>query len=77
MAPETARRTLEVELPRLRDLPDYRCKVVGMIARAAAKRRTAEDVSELQSALEEFHNATQMAEARRPVARPRGPWPPR
>lgn len=65
VAPETARRTLEVELPRLRDLFDYRCMVEGMIARAAAERRTAEDVSELKSALEDFRHAAEMVEARR------------
>lgn len=64
-APETARRTLEVELPRLRDLFDYRCLVEGMIARAAAERRTADDVAQLESTLQEFRRATGMVEARR------------
>ena len=44
VAPEVARRTLEVELPRMLELFDYRCLVEGMIARAAAERRTASDV---------------------------------
>jgi len=57
VAPEEARRTLEVELPRLRELFDYRCLVEGMIARAAAERRTAEQVSQLESALAEFRQA--------------------
>lgn len=64
IAPETARRTLEIELPRLHDLYDYRCMVEGMIARAAAERRTADDIVELTKALEEFRNATEMAGAR-------------
>ncbi|GAA1434913.1 GntR family transcriptional regulator [Microlunatus lacustris] len=54
VAPAEARRTLEVELPRLRELFDYRCLVEGMIARAAALRRTAADVEQLEGALEEF-----------------------
>jgi GntR family transcriptional repressor for pyruvate dehydrogenase complex len=65
IAPETARRTLEIELPRLRDLFDFRCMVEGMIARAAAERRTAEDVADLNSALAAFRKAAGMAEARR------------
>ena len=64
VAPETARRTLEVELPRLRDLFDYRCLVEGMIARAAAERRTADDCSRLREALEDFRSARSMIEAR-------------
>ncbi len=65
VAPEEARRTLEVELPRLRELFDYRCLVEGMIARAAAQRRTADDVEHLQTALEEFRRTgTDMALAR-------------
>ena len=57
VAPEQARRTLEVELPRLRELFDYRCLVEGMIARAAAERRTVEQARELEAALEEFRQA--------------------
>lgn len=64
VAPEVARRTLEVELPKLLDLFDYRCLVEGMIARAAAERRTADDISELHDALEEFRQASDMIEAR-------------
>ena len=65
VAPEEARRTLEVELPRLRELFDYRCMVEGMIARAAAQRRTAHDVEQLQVALEEFRRTgADMAVAR-------------
>ena len=45
VAPEVARRTLEIEIPRLLDLYDYRCMVEGMIARAAAERRTVDDIA--------------------------------
>ncbi len=64
VAPDVARRTLEVELPRLGDLFDYRCMVEGMIARAAAERRTAADAADLQEALAGFRRATSMVEAR-------------
>ena len=64
VAPQVARRTLEVELPKLRDLFDYRCLVEGMIARTAAERRTAEDVAELHAALAEFDRVEGMIEAR-------------
>jgi DNA-binding FadR family transcriptional regulator len=65
VAPATARRTLERELPRLRELFDFRCLVEGMIARAAAERRTADDISELHLALSDFRRVTHMEEARR------------
>lgn len=65
VAPEQARRTLEVELPRLRELFDYRCMVEGMIARAAAERRTPAQVEQLEAALVEFTEADEdMATAR-------------
>jgi DNA-binding FadR family transcriptional regulator len=64
VAPEVARRTLEIEIPRLLDLYDYRCMVEGMIARAAAERRTADDIAGLEKALEQFRAATSMTEAR-------------
>lgn len=64
VAPDVARRTLEVELPRLADLFDYRCMVEGMIARAAAERRSARDAEELRGALEEFRRAGSMVAAR-------------
>ncbi len=64
VAPEAARRTLEVELPRLVDLFDYRCMVEGMIARAAAERRTAHDVAAMHDAMSQFRRATSMIEAR-------------
>lgn len=65
VAPEEARRTLEVELPRLRELFDYRCMVEGMIARAAAERRTQEQAAALDAALAEFREAGEdMAVAR-------------
>ena len=65
IAPAAARRTLEQELPRLGALFDFRCMVEGMIARAAAERRTDEDVADLTAALAEFRAATGMEEARR------------
>ncbi|GAA2747799.1 GntR family transcriptional regulator [Terrabacter aerolatus] len=64
VAPDVARRTLETEIPRLLDLYDYRCMVEGMIARAAAERRTDGDVAALEKALEEFRAATSMTQAR-------------
>jgi DNA-binding FadR family transcriptional regulator len=64
VAPDVARRTLEIEIPRLLDLYDYRCMVEGMIARAAAERRTAADVAGLEAALEDFRAATSMTDAR-------------
>ena len=65
VAPEEARRTLEVELPRLRELFDYRCLVEGMIARAAAERRTEAQATALEDALAEFREAGEdMAVAR-------------
>lgn len=54
VAPEEARRTLETELPRLRDLFDYRCLVEGLIARTAAERRTPQQRTELTEALAAF-----------------------
>lgn len=65
VAPAEARRTLEVELPRLRELFDYRCMVEGTIARAAAERRTEEQAGALEAALAEFRGTGQdMAAAR-------------
>ena len=54
VAPAEARRTLEVELPRLKDLFDYRCLVEGLIARTAAERRTPDQRTELTQALAAF-----------------------
>ncbi len=54
VAPEEARRTLESELPRLRDLFDYRCLVEGLVARTAAERRTPEQGDQLAGALATF-----------------------
>lgn len=65
VAPEEARRTLETELPRLRELFDYRCLVEGMIAHAAASRRTEAQADALRVALEEFRRTGEdMAAAR-------------
>lgn len=65
VASETARRTLEVELPRLHDLFDYRCLIEATVARAATERRSAQDIAQMKSALEEFRQAEGMVEARR------------
>ena len=54
VAPDEARQTLETELPRLKDLFDYRCLVEGLIARTAAERRTPEQRTELTEALAAF-----------------------
>ncbi|MGG5260250.1 FadR/GntR family transcriptional regulator [Phycicoccus avicenniae] len=54
VAPEQARRTLEVELPRLRDLFDARCLLEGLVARTAAERRTQEEADALRATLDEF-----------------------
>ena len=64
VAPDVARRTLEVELPRMEELFDFRCLVEGMIARAAAERRTDQDVCQLRAALAEFGAVEEMVEAR-------------
>jgi GntR family transcriptional regulator, transcriptional repressor for pyruvate dehydrogenase complex len=64
VAPEVARRTLEVELPRLEQLFDFRCLVEGTIARAAAARRTDQDVRHLRAALAEFAAVDDMVRAR-------------
>lgn len=65
IAPETARRTLEVELPRLRELFDYRCLIEGAVARAATERRSADDIARMKTGLDDFRRAEGMAEARR------------
>ena len=65
VAPAAARRTLARELPRLGALFDFRCMVEGMIARAAAERRTDGDIEELTAALATFRQAVGMEEARR------------
>lgn len=64
VAPDVARRVLEQELPLLLDLFDYRCLVEGMIARAAARRRTDDDVALLRGGLAQFRAAGSMIEAR-------------
>lgn len=64
VAPEVARRTLEVELPRLEQLFDFRCLIEGTIARAAAERRTDQEVRQLRAALAEFAAVGDMIHAR-------------
>lgn len=65
VASEEARRTLEIELPRLRELFDYRCMVEGMIARAAAQRRSPAQAEQLEAVLAEFRETgADMATAR-------------
>ena len=56
------------------ELFDYRCLVEGMIARAAAERRTPGDVSRLRAALADFRAVEEMIDGacgRPPAARPR------
>jgi GntR family transcriptional regulator, transcriptional repressor for pyruvate dehydrogenase complex len=57
-------RTLSVQRPQLGELFDMRRLVEGMIARAAAERRTSQDVRQLRAALEEFGAVEEMIEAR-------------
>lgn len=54
VAREPARKTLAAELPRLQELVDFRGLVEGMIARAAAQRRTPADVAALTALLAQF-----------------------
>lgn len=64
VAPDAARRTLEYSLPRMVELFDYRCLVEGMIARAAAQRRSSTDCAVLRGLVDEFGAAKDMSTAR-------------
>ena len=58
--PETAgavARTLSAQRPQLEELFDMRCLVEGMVARAAAARRTPDDVRQLESGLLGYRRA--------------------
>lgn len=59
------RRTLQPRLPDLELLFDLRARVEEMVARAAAERRTAEDVRALEAALAGFAAATGPVEEHR------------
>lgn len=61
---QTARSTLERELPKLEELCEYRCLIEGTIARTAAERRTKDDSRILRSLLDEFRNADDLSTAR-------------
>jgi DNA-binding FadR family transcriptional regulator len=56
-------RTLSVQRPQLGELFDLRRLVEGMIARAAAERRTPEDVRQLESGLLAYRRARSSEEA--------------
>src|SRR4051794_35804177 len=56
------RRTLQPRLSELELLFDLRARVEEMVARAAAERRTAEDVRALQAAMDAFRAAREPAE---------------
>ena len=64
VAPEMARRTLEVEIPKLAEFFDYRCLVEGLVARTAAERRSSNQAAELERVLAAFCGATDVSEAR-------------
>jgi GntR family transcriptional regulator, transcriptional repressor for pyruvate dehydrogenase complex len=64
--PDAVRRTLHEQLPALAELFDERCLVEGMIAGAAAERRTPEQAAELRALIEEFADVgDDMSAARR------------
>ena len=64
IAPEAARRTLEQELPALREFCDYRCLVEATIARTAAERCTDDDAVRLRAVLADFDSAAGSSAAR-------------
>ncbi|MGY4718863.1 FadR/GntR family transcriptional regulator [Naumannella huperziae] len=64
IAPQVAKHTLENELPTMRQLFDFRCLIEGTIARAAAQRRTARDLTKINRLLAEFRASDSMITAR-------------
>lgn len=64
IAPNTARRVLEEELPRMADLYDFRCLVEGLIAHTAARRITDADTDAITAALDTFTHSRDMISAR-------------
>lgn len=59
-----SQRTLERELPALREFCDYRCLVEGTIARTAAERCTEVDATRLLARLSDFDLAEDLSAAR-------------
>ena len=64
IAPDVARRTLETELPALREFCEYRCLVEATIARTAAERCTEADADRLRERLAQFDSASDSSSAR-------------
>ena len=64
IAPDAARRTLETELPALREFCEYRCLVEATIARTAAERCTEADAHRLRERLAQFDSAADSSTAR-------------
>ena len=64
IAPDVARRTLETELPALREFCEYRCLVEATIARTAAERCTPADADRLRDRLAQFDAAADSSSAR-------------
>jgi GntR family transcriptional repressor for pyruvate dehydrogenase complex len=69
IAPDAARRTLEEELPALREFCDYRCLIEATIARTAAERRTDLDAERLRARLADFGASQTLSAARAADAR--------
>ncbi len=69
VAPDVARRTLEAELPALREFGDFRCLIEGTIARTAAERHTDQDAERLRSRLADFDAQDDPSQARGADAR--------
>jgi GntR family transcriptional regulator, transcriptional repressor for pyruvate dehydrogenase complex len=61
---DAAKQTLDQELPKLKELCDFRCLIEGTIARTAAHRRTAADVESLCRSLNDFQTAKNLSSAR-------------
>ncbi|QWZ07819.1 FCD domain-containing protein [Nocardioides panacis] len=64
VAPDVALRTLESELPALREFCEYRCLVEATIARTAAERCTEADAELLRERLTQFDSAADSSAAR-------------
>ena len=69
IAPDAAQRTLEEELPALREFSDFRCLVEGTIARTAAERCTDLDAARLRDRLADFDASPDLSAARAADAR--------
>ncbi|WP_100467022.1 FadR/GntR family transcriptional regulator [Mycobacteroides abscessus] len=64
VASDVARRTLERELPAIKELFDFRVIIEGTIARTAAQRRTAKEARAMERILKDFRAAEDMITAR-------------